>query len=69
MRIYDAVFAGEHSGHYYFRDNFYADSGLIAAVVAAYALGLSGKLASLLADIQLTLAFRKLILKLKISKL
>ncbi|HMS32334.1 MAG TPA: phosphomannomutase/phosphoglucomutase [Candidatus Saccharibacteria bacterium] len=43
MRIYDAVFAGEHSGHYYFRDNFYADSGLIAAVVAAYALGLSGK--------------------------
>jgi phosphomannomutase len=29
-----AVFGGEHSGHYYFRDNFRADSGLIAAVVA-----------------------------------
>ena len=28
-----AVFGGEHSGHYYFRDNFRADSGLIAAVV------------------------------------
>jgi phosphomannomutase len=29
-----AVFGGEHSGHYYFRENFRADSGLIAAVVA-----------------------------------
>ena len=28
-----AVFAAEHSGHYYFRDNFRADSGLIAALV------------------------------------
>jgi phosphomannomutase len=28
-----AVFGGEHSGHYYFRDNYYADSGLIAAVL------------------------------------
>ena len=28
-----AVFGGEHSGHYYFRENFRADSGLIAAVV------------------------------------
>jgi len=27
-----AIFAGEHSGHYYFRDNFRADSGLIASV-------------------------------------
>jgi phosphomannomutase len=27
-----AVFAGEHSGHYYFRDNFRADSGLIASL-------------------------------------
>ena len=26
-----AVFGGEHSGHYYFRDNYRADSGLIAA--------------------------------------
>ncbi len=29
----NAVFGGEHSGHYYFRDNFRADSGLIAALV------------------------------------
>ncbi len=28
-----AVFGGEHSGHYYFADNYRADSGLIAAVV------------------------------------
>jgi phosphomannomutase len=28
-----AVFGGEHSGHYYFRDNYGADSGLIAAVI------------------------------------
>ena len=30
MRDEDAIFGGEHSGHYYFRDNWYADSGLIA---------------------------------------
>jgi phosphomannomutase len=29
-----AIFGGEHSGHYYFRQNYRADSGLIAAVVA-----------------------------------
>jgi len=29
----DAIFGGEHSGHYYFRENYRADSGLIAAVV------------------------------------
>jgi phosphomannomutase len=29
----NAIFGGEHSGHYYFRDNWRADSGLIAAVV------------------------------------
>ncbi len=34
MRTHDAVFAGEHSGHYYFKDNYCADSGLIAAMVA-----------------------------------
>ncbi len=28
-----AVFGGEHSGHYYFRDNYRADSGIIAAMV------------------------------------
>jgi len=29
----EAAFAGEHSGHYYFRDNYRADSGLIAALL------------------------------------
>jgi phosphomannomutase len=28
-----AVFGGEHSGHYYFRDNYRADAGIIAAMV------------------------------------
>ena len=28
-----ALFGGEHSGHYYFRDNFRADSGIITALV------------------------------------
>lgn len=30
MRTHNAIFGGEHSGHFYFRDNWYADSGLIA---------------------------------------
>lgn len=42
MRKYNGLFAGEHSGHYYFRDNFMADSGLIAAVVGLYVAGISG---------------------------
>ena len=29
MRKTNALFAGEASGHYYFRDNFYADNGMI----------------------------------------
>jgi phosphomannomutase len=49
MRTHDAVFAGEHSGHYYFKDNFMADSGLIAAIIALYILSLSGKKLSELA--------------------
>ncbi len=38
-----AVFAGEHSGHYYFRDNFRADSGLIAALIVLETVSLEGK--------------------------
>ena len=38
MRETGAVFGGEHSGHYYFRDNFRADSGLIGALVLLEAL-------------------------------
>jgi phosphomannomutase len=37
-----AAFGGEHSGHYYFRDNFRADSGLIAAVVVLEQLSMAG---------------------------
>ena len=38
----DAVFGGEHSGHYYFRDNYRADSGIIAALVVLEVLSVSG---------------------------
>ncbi|HUY10905.1 MAG TPA: phosphomannomutase/phosphoglucomutase [Candidatus Dormibacteraeota bacterium] len=30
MRDDDVVFGGEHSGHFYFKENWYADSGMIA---------------------------------------
>jgi len=36
-----AAFGGEHSGHYYFRDNFRADSGMIAALLVLEALSLA----------------------------
>jgi phosphomannomutase len=49
MRLHNAVFAGEHSGHYYFQNNYMADSGLIAAVIGLYILSLSGKKLSELA--------------------
>ncbi len=38
-----AAFGGEHSGHYYFRDNFRADSGLIAAMFVLHAMSVSGQ--------------------------
>ena len=38
MKETGAAFGGQHSGHYYFRDNFRADSGLIAAVVVLAAM-------------------------------
>jgi phosphomannomutase len=33
MRDDDAIFGGEVTGHYYFRDNFYADNGFIPALL------------------------------------
>jgi phosphomannomutase len=39
MKETGGLFAGEHSGHFYFRDNYRADSGLIAAVILLGALG------------------------------
>ena len=37
-----AAFGGEHSGHYYFRDNYRADSGIIAAMMVLEQLSQSG---------------------------
>ncbi|MGI9120562.1 MAG: phosphomannomutase/phosphoglucomutase [Acidimicrobiales bacterium] len=37
-----AVFGGEHSGHYYFRENYRADSGLVAALVVLEQLSVAG---------------------------
>jgi phosphomannomutase len=39
----DAVFGGEHSGHYYFRDNYRADSGCIAALVVLELISAAGR--------------------------
>ncbi|MEQ8717621.1 MAG: phosphomannomutase/phosphoglucomutase [Acidimicrobiales bacterium] len=38
-----AIFAGEHSGHYYFRDNYRADSGVIAALTILRLMAESGQ--------------------------
>ena len=38
-----AVFGGEHSGHFYFRDFWFADSGMLAALHTLAALGSQGK--------------------------
>ena len=41
MREHGAVFGGELSGHFYFRENFNADSGAIAFAAVASALATS----------------------------
>lgn len=47
----DAVFGGEHSGHFYFRDFWFADSGMLAAMHVLAALGAQpGPLSALLAE-------------------
>ncbi len=38
-----AVFGGEHSGHYYFRDNYRADSGIMAMLVLLRVLSDAGE--------------------------
>jgi phosphomannomutase len=43
MREEDAVFGGEHSGHFYFRENWYADSGMIALLTVLELVSQSGK--------------------------
>ena len=52
MRENDAAFGGEHSGHFYFRDNYFADSGIIAMLtVAELVARQKGPLSELLAPI------------------
>ncbi len=43
MRERNAIFGGEHSGHFYFRDHYYADSGLIALLVVLDLISQEGK--------------------------
>ena len=51
MASTDAVFGGEHSAHYYFRDFWRADTGMLAAMHVLAALGEQpGTLAELCAE-------------------
>jgi phosphomannomutase len=43
MREENAVFGGEVTGHYYFRDNFYADNGFIPALLMLELMSKKGK--------------------------
>ncbi len=43
MKKLNAIFGGEHSGHFYFRDNWFADSGLIAFLILLELISLEGK--------------------------
>ena len=53
MRDAKAIFAGELSGHYYFRENFYAESSSMAALYVASLLSQSDKpLSELIKPIQ-----------------
>lgn len=43
MKKHNAIFGGEHSGHFYFRDFWFADSGLIAFLVCLELISIEGK--------------------------
>jgi phosphomannomutase len=43
MRQLNGIFGGEHSGHFYFRDNWFADSGLIAFLITLELVSIEGK--------------------------
>jgi phosphomannomutase len=43
MRKDNGIFGGEHSGHFYFRDNWYADSGLIALLILLELISVENK--------------------------
>ena len=50
MAQHNAIFGGEHSGHYYFRDFWGADTGMLAALHVLSLVGRSALPASRLAD-------------------
>jgi phosphomannomutase len=53
MRDENAVFGGEVSGHFYFRENWYADNGMIPALLVLEKLGREGRrLSALLAPLR-----------------
>jgi phosphomannomutase len=53
MREEDAVFGGEVTGHYYFKDNFYADNGFIPALLILELMSRKGQtLAELLGPLR-----------------
>ena len=53
MAHHGAVFGGEHSAHYYFRDFWFADTGMLAAMHVLAALGEQDEpLSTVMADLQ-----------------
>ena len=55
MRKEDALFGGEVTGHYYFRDNFFADNGFIPALLLLELMSVHGRtLGDLLAPLRET---------------
>ena len=53
MRAENAIFGGEVTGHYYFRDNFFADNGFIPVLLILELMSRKGKtLAELLAPLR-----------------
>ncbi len=53
MRAENAIFGGEVTGHYYFRDNWYADNGFIPALLILELMSRKGQtLAELLAPLR-----------------
>ncbi len=53
MARHGAVFGGEHSAHYYFRDFWFADTGMLAALHVLAALGeQAGALSELTAEFE-----------------
>lgn len=43
MRKYDGLFCGEHSGHYFFKHNYYADSAIIPVLIVLELMSVKNK--------------------------